>query len=146
MKPPCLIAALVGVGSALALLPAGAQTSAAAEAAITTTRDQVKSERDEFLRTHRWDEHSATWVPKSGAKPPQALKSRDEVKAERDAFLSRHRWDNHSASWQPIGGAPREMSTLTREQRRADTERFMTTHQWNEQTQSWVEKKPHPGQ
>ncbi|MCW7538555.1 hypothetical protein OOT46_11950 [Aquabacterium sp. A7-Y] len=140
MRNPHLIATLLASCLALTLSPVSART-AGEDTAAGPSRVQVKMERDEFLRTHRWDDASATWVLKSGVEPPQGVKSRAEMKAERDEFLKGHRWDDRSSSWKPIGGSPPPTSTLSREQRRADTQRFMNTHRWDEQNQVWIERR-----
>jgi len=106
------------------------------------TRQQVKMERDEFLKTHRWDEASEEWMLKSGVEPPVGVKSRAEVKAERDSFLRTHRWEEPSGTWKTIGGEPRNLSGLSREQVKQDTARFLGTHRWDEQSESWVERAP----
>jgi hypothetical protein len=106
----------------------------------TVSRAQVKMERDEFMRTHRWDEASDTYVLRSGVEPPTGVKSRVEVKAERDAFLSRHRWDVSNSRWIPLDGAPRTMSNVSRAQVKAETAQFLRTHQWSESSGTYVER------
>lgn len=116
-----------------------AQT-AATKAESTLTREQVKMERDEFLKTHRYDEYNDNWVLKSGFEAPVGLKSRAEVKADRDAFLRKHRYDVAENQWVPL--TEEEAKTQkSREQVRDETKRFMSTHAWDEFNQVWVEKK-----
>ena len=50
----------------------------------TLTRAQAKMERDEFLKTHRYDTGTENWVLKSGVEAPAGVKSRAEIKAHRD--------------------------------------------------------------
>lgn len=120
------------VGGVLALaLPVGAQQ----------TREQVKADRDEFLRTHTFDNSCECWVLKSGVQPPPGIKSREEVKAERDKFISGHVFSNTCDCWRPLSGPPRNLSTMTREQRKAATEAFTRTHEWDNATDSWVPRK-----
>jgi hypothetical protein len=117
--------------------PAAAQGAAPSSA---VSRAQVKMERDEFMKTHRWDEASDTYVLRSGVEPPMGVKSRAEVKAERDAFLSKHRWDQPTARWIPLDGAPRAMNNVSRAQVKAETAQFLRTHQWSETSGTYVER------
>ena len=115
--------------------------SADEKPSMPLTREQVKMERNEFLKTHRWDYTTDNWVLKSGVEPPMGMKSRAEVIAERDEFLRTHRWDLASDSWLPME-PPKNMSMLTRAQVKADTEKFLSTHEWNDHREVWVEKAP----
>jgi hypothetical protein len=117
---------------------AAAQTDAGKGASLS--RAQVKMERDEFLRTHRWDEASETWVLKAGIEPPSGVKSRAEMKAERDKFLSNNRWDDAKNAWVPLKGEPRDIGTMSKEQVRAEARQFMRSHRWDEASETWVEK------
>lgn len=132
---PLLVAMLVG--STASLVHA---QSDAAKAETPLTREQVKQDRDEFIRTHRWDQKGENWVLKSGMEPPTGMKTRATVKAERDEFMRTHRWDLKSDSWIPTE-TPKNMSTLTRAQVKADTQRFLSTHEWDARTEEWVQKK-----
>lgn len=107
--------------------------------AMPVTREQVKMERDEFLKTHRWDYTTDNWVLKAGVEPPVGMKSRAEIIAERDEFLRNHRWDQTKDSWIPLD-TPKNMSTQTRAQVKADTARFLSTHEWNDHRGVWIEK------
>jgi len=113
-----------------------------AAAAAPLTREQVKRDRDEFLRTHRWDTITDNWVLKSGVEAPTGVKSRAEVKAERDEFLRNNRWNETRDQWEPLHKAPRDLGTMTREQVRAETRQFVRTHQWDEEKSAWVEMTP----
>lgn len=114
-----------------------------ASAAAPMTRAQVKMETAEFLKTHRWDEVSETWMLKSGVEPPAGVKTRAEIKAETHQFLSNNRWDESSGSWVSLKDKPRDLSTMTRAQMRAETSRFVRTHMFDEATQTWMDR-PQP--
>jgi len=103
-------------------------------------RVQVKMERDEFFRTHRWDHGSTQWVLKDEALPPQGVKSRAEIKAERDAFLRTHKWDREQG-WVPLK-LERNLSTRTRAEVRAEAAQFARTHRWDEGRDSFVSNSP----
>jgi hypothetical protein len=99
-------------------------------------RLQVKMERDEFLKTHRYDPVQGSWVLKSEVLPPRGVKTREEIKAERDAFLRAHKWDRERG-WIPLQ-AERNLSTLTRAEVKAETAQFNRTHRWEEARDSFV--------
>jgi hypothetical protein len=121
---------------------AQAQGASGTAAAAPLTRDQVKMERDEFLRTHQWDAVAENWVLKKGMEAPEGVKARAEVKAERDEFLRNNRWNPVSSDWEPITKGPRDVSKLSREQVRNETRQFIRTHQWDEVKGAWVEVAP----
>ncbi|MEO7161214.1 MAG: hypothetical protein ABJA84_03530 [Polaromonas sp.] len=121
-----------------------AQTAGATAGATPMTREQVKMERDEFLRTHRWDTETDNWVMKPGIEAPAGMKSRAEVKAEREEFMRNHRWDQVSDNWLPMDKAPRDLSKLSREQVRAEAAQFVRTHRWDDDKSAWVEITPRP--
>ncbi|MBC7716168.1 MAG: hypothetical protein H7143_04470 [Pseudorhodobacter sp.] len=116
-------------------LPAQSQATDA-----PVTRMQIKMERDEFLKTHRWDEYGETWMLKSGVEPPANVKSRAEVKAARDAFLRNNKWDPTAGGWLPLKATPRDLNGMTREQVKSETEQFLKTHYWDEDSEGWLEK------
>lgn len=101
------------------------------------TRSQVKMERDEFLRTHRYDEYKDSWMLKDDVDPPAGIASRAEVKAERDAFLSTHRWDRPRGGWVPVGSERRNLSTMSRAEVASETKMFLHTHRWNDLDSKW---------
>lgn len=105
------------------------------------TRDQVKMERDEFLRTHKWDNTLDVWTLKSGVEPPTGVKTRAEVRGERDTFLSMNRWNNTLDIFEPVKGAPRDMAKVPRAQVRAETQQFLRTHEWDNQLSKFVDKR-----
>jgi hypothetical protein len=129
-----LVAAGLVLGlSAFTLAPAQAQGS-------STTRAQVKMDRETFLSMARWDVENDRWVLKDDMPMPAGVLSRDEVKAMRDKFLSMHTWDDNNGQWVPVKGTPRDMSKLTRDQVKAETVRFLKMHRYDESTSTWVSK------
>ena len=115
-----------------------AATAAAGAPAAPPTRNQVRMERDEFLRTHQWNETSDVWTLKSGVLPPAGVKSRTGVKAARDEFLRNNKWDESAGGWRPLKAAPRDIGGMSREQVRAKARSVMRTHTWDEATEAWV--------
>jgi hypothetical protein len=122
---------------ALAQLPGKGDKTEPANASASSTRSRVKMERNDFLKSHRWDEASGAWMLQKGMDPPEGVMSRAEVKAARDTFLSKNRWDETAGSWKPVAGEPRNMSAMSRAEVRADTARFTKSHRWDESTQTW---------
>lgn len=113
--------------------------SAGDKAAAPMTREQVKRDRDEFVKTHRYDTVSENWVLKPEFEPPTSMKTRAEVKAERAEFMKTHRYDPVDEIWLSLKGEPK--SNLSREQVRAETAQFVRTHEWDDDAGTWVEKK-----
>lgn len=122
---------------------ANAQTGGV-KAETAPTRAQVKMERDEFLKTHRWDIVNDNWVMRPDFEAPAGVKSRTEIKAERDDFLRNNRWDVNSETWMSLKGQPRDLGKMSREQVRAETRAFLRTHEWRgeEGSGAWIEVKP----
>lgn len=108
--------------------------------AAPLTRAEVKMERQEFVKTHRYDPDSETWVLKEGFEPPAGLKTRAEVKSEREAFLRTHRWNPSTEVWDSI--TPEQGQAKTREQVRGEAKQFAKTHEWDPITNTWSEKTP----
>jgi hypothetical protein len=133
-----LLAALA-IASTTGLVQAQSTDSSAA---ASPSRAQVRMETKEFLKTHRWDEPSDTWVLKTGVEPPTGVVSRAVVKAQRDEFLRNNRWDEPNDMWVPRKPVPPTISTLTRAQVRADTIAFTRTHHWDEESEQWVANPP----
>ena len=106
------------------------------------TRAQVKLERDEFLKTHHYDEATSNWVLNSGSEPPAGMKTRAEVKAERDEFLRNNHYDAAKETWVPLKANPRKLETLSRAQVRSETRQFLRTHRWDDSSGTWVEQPP----
>ena len=120
----------------IALSPAAhAQTATPPEAAAS--RMEIRMERDEFLKMHKYDNNSGEWMPNTPA--PRDL-SRAEVKAARDQYLSTNRWNESNDAFTPMLGAPREMSTLTREEVKMERMQFARTHTWDNVKSMWVMK------
>jgi hypothetical protein len=127
--------------AAMIAAPVHAQTTPAATGAdASKTRQQVKIERDEFLRSHTWNADHDEWVLKPEFETPEGVKSRAEVKAERDRFLGKYQWDAATESWVAVSSGPRDISTLDREQVRLETREFVRTHEWDSWKQEWVLK------
>jgi hypothetical protein len=127
-----LLVALV-LGSTLGMVQAQSM-----DASAPPTRSTVKMETKEFVRTHRWDELSDTWMLKSGVEPPTGVLSRATVRAQRDEFLRLNRWDEPTEAWIPRKPAPPTISSLTREEVRVETSAFVRTHRWDEEVEGWV--------
>ena len=115
-------------------------TAAPTEAPLS--RAQVKMDRDEFLKSHRWDAVAENWVMKPEYESPVGTKTRAEIKAERDDILRNNRWDEPSATWISLKGKPRDLSKMSREQLRTETRAFVRTHNWDEINGSWLAKRP----
>lgn len=112
------------------------------KAGTSMSREQIKKERDEFMRTHQYDNAAENWVLKPGVEPPAGMKPRAAVKAEREEFLRNNRYDGPSEKWVSLKGTPRDLSTMPREQLRAETNQFIRTHRWDPVTDTWVEQAP----
>ena len=132
MKYQTLLSTLVGISLATALGVTAAQTTPA-------TRGQVKMEREEFLKTHRYDAGMMDWVVKPGVEAPAGVMTRDEIIAARDKFLAMHRYNAGTQDWVKLPG-PRDMSTLTREQVKKETAAFSKTMVFNNETATWSKR------
>lgn len=121
---------------------AGMVSAQSDKAGASPTRAQVKMERDEFLKTHVYDQATENWVLKAGVEAPAGMKSRAEMKAERDQFLRNNRYDQPTLSWVPLKGTPRDLGAMSREEVRNETRNFARTHHWDATTDSWVEQAP----
>jgi hypothetical protein len=108
------------------------------------TREQVKMERDEFMKSHRYDQVTENWVMKPGFEAPVGVKSRAEVKAQRDDFLRKHRYEGgvDSGKWVPLTDEEAKASNKSRAQVREETRQFVRTHQWDSVKEVWQEAKP----
>jgi hypothetical protein len=136
MQQKTLVLMLSAAILALAGHSSQAQQATSSASSAPLTRAQVKMERDEFIKSHRWDEPSENWVLKQGFEPPAPMKGRAEVRKERDEFLSKNRWDAATGNWIPLA-QPRVISQLSREQVRRETREFLRTHEWDEVTEAW---------
>ncbi len=144
MKTTRMLPLIFGLSLAAATGLVQAQ-STQAKAAQPEARAQVKMDRDDFLKSHRYDEMSSLWVLRAGMEPPMGVKSRAEVKAARDTFLSNNKWNEVTSRWAPVGSSPRDMSRLTRQQVRDETQQFMRTHRFDELSGAWVAKSGSAG-
>jgi hypothetical protein len=102
------------------------------------TREQVKKDRDDFIKTHRYDPVSENWVLRKEFEPPTGMKTRAQVKAERDEFIKTHRYDNAKEEWVPLNDVPK--ATLSRAQVRAEAAQFIRSYQWDDTNSVWVKK------
>ena len=133
-KLPLLLAIAIGFCG----ISLQAQTMTDKQAAAPMTRQQVKMERDEFLKLHRYDAANEEWILRPNIDPPAGMKTRAQVRAEKDEFLKANKFDSVTETWLPLKGVPK--STLTRAEVRAETAQFMKTHEWDEMNERWVEK------
>lgn len=124
--------ALTVLMASLAPPPAAAQTQAAPK-----SREEVRKETADFLKTHRWDETNGLWLPEDNP-PAGTSPTRAQVREELHIFLRSNRWDDRRARWVPLK-PQRRLSTLTREQVRAETEAFVRTHHWDDMAGGWVD-------
>jgi hypothetical protein len=131
MKYQKLLSTLVGIGLATGVSLSFAQA--------TPSRDQVKMERSEFLKSHRYDAGTMDWVLKPGMEAPAGVMTRAEIIAERDKFLSTHRWTGSTQGWVQLQ-TPREMSKVTRTQVKMEVEAFRKTMTFNNETGQWMPK------
>jgi hypothetical protein len=124
----------------LIAMPLSTQAQPAAQATpAPLSRMQVKMERDEWFKTHHWEEITEQWVLNRDVEPPMGVKSRIEVKAQRNAFLQNNRWDESRGGWIPLNNAPRSLSKMSRKQIRDETRQFVRTHHFDEPTGLWVD-------
>jgi hypothetical protein len=131
---PLLLGLIFGLNAQLVYAQPAGET-----ATQGLTREQVKMERDEFIRTHRYDAARDNWVLKEEFEPPASMKTRAQVKAEREAFLKTHRYVSRTDTWVLI--KPTSKQGKTRAQVRAETRRFLRTHEWDAFKDVWVSKE-----
>lgn len=112
-----------------------AQTTA--NTTVAASRSDVRMDRDEFLKTHRYHEDDRDWMPNAAIKSDS---SRAQMKAARDQYLSTNRWDEANDDFTPMAGIPREMSTMSREAVKMETMQFVRTHDWDKASSKWVKK------
>jgi hypothetical protein len=140
---------LTALGASTALLGAVAAQTAVGpspeEKACAPTRAEVRADCIQYMKTHRWADGASNWVLKSGARPPEGVKTREQVKAERDKFLAVNRWNDAKTMWEPIGKA-RDLSqeplecAQTRAEVRADCQAFLKTHRFDEGSSTYIKK------
>ena len=63
-----------------------------------TSRSEVLAMRDEWLRHHRYDEPSGTWLP-LGAPREMSMLTREQVNMETIRFLMMYRFDESRSEW-----------------------------------------------
>ncbi len=131
MRHQRLFSTLVGIGLATGVSLTFAQA--------TTSREQVKMERSEFLKSHRYDAGTMDWVLKPGMEAPAGVMSRAEIIAERDKFLSENRWTGSTQGWVQLS-APRDMSKVSRSQVKMERDAFTKTMTFNNETGLWSPK------
>lgn len=131
---PLLLGLMLGLNADMVCAQSPGETAAQA-----LTREQVKKERDEFIKTHRYDSETDNWILRKEYEPPANMKTRAQVKAERDEFIKTHRYDPATESWMPLKGEPK--STQTRAQVRAEAAQFLRTHTWDDNRSTWIENK-----
>lgn len=133
---------VLGLSCALVAGIANAQATGSAAGATPVNREEVKMERDAFMRIHRWDATSDNWVLKSDVEAPSGIKTRAEVKTQRDEFMRNNRWNQDSDHWVPVSQGPRDLSKMSVAQVRAEATQFIRTHQWDDEKSDWVEMTP----
>lgn len=138
IKHTALLAALLATLASASNVNAQSATDSAAP---PMSRQQVKIERDEFMRSHQWDVANENWVLKPGFEPPAGVMTRDEVKTARDEFLRNNRWDSTELTWVPLKEGPRDLGALSRDQVRAETLEFVRTHEWDAYDGKWVDRR-----
>ena len=69
------------------------------QAGASVTRAQVKMERDEFLKTHRWDDTHSAWVSVKDKPRQMSTLTRAHENAETRQFVRTHRWDDVTGAW-----------------------------------------------
>lgn len=126
-----LALALTALMLAITPPPAMAQTESSPR-----TRDEVRKETRDFLKTHRWDDTNGQWLPEDNP-PPGASPTRAQIREELHVFLRNNRWDDRRSRWVPLK-PQRRLSTLSRAQVRAETEALLRTHHWDDAQGGWV--------
>jgi hypothetical protein len=124
----------------LAGLGAHAQQATTVPGTSATTRAQVKIEREEFIKSHRWDPVIDDWALKPGYEPPVGVKDRAQVREERNEFLKNNRWDPVTDDWVPLS-KPRVITRLSRDQVKRETREFLRTHEWDVANEVWMDKR-----
>lgn len=125
------------LSAVLVALSAATYAQTTSTPGVSATRNEVRMERDEFLKTHKYDEINSEWIPHA---PFSSDYSRAEVRAARDKFLSMNRWDEANDDFTPMVDTPRNMSTVSPAARKMETMQFMRTHMWDNGSSAWVKK------
>ena len=116
MQHKHLVIMLCAATLALAGHHVQAQQATATATSGPLTRAQVKMEREDFIKSHKWDPENENWVLKPEYEPPGPMKGRAEVRKERDEFLKNNRWDTTTETWVPLV-QPRVVSQLSRDRK-----------------------------
>jgi hypothetical protein len=68
------------------------------------SRAEVKAQRDDFLRKHRYEggADSGKWVPLTDEEAKASNKSRAQVREETRQFVRTHQWDSVKEVWQDV--------------------------------------------
>jgi hypothetical protein len=140
MQQKPLVLLLSAAILALAGHPSQAQQTPSTSTSSGLTRAQVKMEREDFIKSHRWDSANETWVLRPEFEPPSGMKTRAQVRQDREEFLSKNKWDATTEAWIPLA-KPRTLSQLTREQVRNESREFLRTHDWDAVAEAWVLRK-----
>lgn len=114
MQQKHLVIMLCAATLALAGHHVQAQQAAATATPAPLTRAQVKMERADFIKSHKWDADNETWVLKPEYEPPGQMKGRAEVRKERDEFQEQpvgHRNGNMGSLGSTPGRQPVEPGT-----------------------------------
>ena len=98
-------------------------------------RSEVRMERDDFLKAHRYDENERDWIAQG---TPSGNLPRAEVKVARDQFLSLNRWDNQQSAFVPIQGTPRVLGSMSREEVKMESMEFLRAYSWDNRESKWV--------
>jgi hypothetical protein len=132
-----LVALAIATTSTISL----AQTSSE-KAAPSATRNEIKMERQEFMKSHRYDDVLEIWTLKPEYEAPAGMKTRAEIIAERNTFLSMNRYDAGTQEWVKLPGSPRDMSTMTRDQVKRERDAFSSTHTFDNTLGVFTLKNP----
>ena len=58
------------------------------------TRQQIRADRDAYLRAYRWNDATSSWEPLGKAPREVSKLSRADMRKETMAFLKTHEWDD----------------------------------------------------
>ena len=135
LKSKCLSGLVLSM-AVIAISPA-AHAQSATPPGPAASRMEIRMERDEFLKLHRYDDESSEWLPIA---PSTNELRRAEVKAARNQYLSTNRWHESNDAFVLILGAPRDMSTMTREEVKMERMQFARNYTWDNGKSAWVMK------
>jgi hypothetical protein len=108
-------------------------------AAQALSSEQLKKEREAFIKIHQYDPVSENWILKEEVEPPANMKTRAQVRAEREEFVKLNKYDTVNDSWVLLKGEPKP--TMTRAQVRAETRQFLRDYTWDDMSGSWLENR-----